>query len=448
MSLHEIARISQLIAIIAVVVMLVAGIWVYWFFKVRKKKRIKEDKINYDELEKRDSLDFCKFDDIKDDMIITDNGTRFIGIIKARGFDYFQARPEERNSTEGGYGMFINSVSEPITYRQYTKAVELDETRNSYKAAYDRTEQTLFNLNEDFNRLTAQYYDLKNSGQEMSDEVEWEILNQCEKLAEQIEVYDYRRLHLADNLNYIDQVTKVTSPEKVQTYIYDWTYDPLFDATELTDSEIHKKAITELKRKGEAYIHALGNAGVRASRVHTDELIQMMRRHFHPLTANTYTQKDLAESNYYEEITSSSGLRESDYEIAISEGVLEQVQVQQDNVYNEMIERGVDAGTAAKITDSYDIEALGSYKAEEEGVQPITNADIEDRKKEILTNKFEEREKKRLKDEKVRRDRERHEAQTSPDNKASEKKAPSEEEQDHIFTGLGLDFDMPNYDGR
>lgn len=437
MSLQAIVKIAQLIAIILAVIIVLAGLYAYWYFKVRKKKRIKEEEVNYDELVHKDSIDFCKFDDIRDDMIITDGGTRFIGIIKARGFDYFQSRASERNMTEGGYGMFINSVIEPITFRQYTKAVDLDNVRENYKNAYDRAEQMLFNLNEDFNRLTSQYYDLK-SEDKLTDEIEWELLSQCEKLASQIEVYDYRRLHLADNLNYIDQVSRSTSPEKVQTYVYDWTYDPLMGVTDLTDEEIHKKAITELKRKGDAYIHALGNAGVRASRVRNNELVQMMRRHFHPLTANVFTEKDFEASNYYEEITSSSGLKESDYELAMEEGVLEQVQDQQDKVYNEMIERGVEAEVADKISQSYDIEALGAYGKEDESNRTITSGDIEDRKKEILTNKFEEREKKRIKEEKAREEKEKRVSQM-----ASTKEPKQEEQKDHIFTGLSLDFDIP-----
>ena len=438
MSLHDIVRVTQFVAIILAVVIVLAGLYAYWYLKIRKKKRVKEEEINYDELVRKDSIDFCKFDDIRDDMIIADGGTRFIGIIKARGFDYFQSRASEQNMTEGGYGMFINSITQPITFRQYTKAVDLDGVRENYKNAYDRTEQMLFNLNEDFNRLTSQYYDLK-SEDKLTDEIEWELLSQCENLASKIEVYDYRRLHLADNLNYIDQVSKVTSPEKVQTYVYDWTYDPLMGVSDLTDAEIHKKAITELKRKGDAYIHALGNAGVRASRVRNDELVQMMRRHFHPLTANVFTAKDFEASNYYEEITSSSGLKESDYELAMQEGVLEQVQDQQDKVYNEMIERGVDAEVADKIMESYDIEALGAFNTEDENNRTITSGDIEERKKEILTNKFEEREKKRIKEEKAREEKEKRVAQIAP-----AKESKKDEQKDHIFTGLSLDFDMPD----
>lgn len=438
MTLHNMVKVVQLIAIIIAIVIVLVGLYAYWYLKVRKKKKVTEETINYDTLERKDSIDFCKFDDIKDDMIITDGGTRFIGIIKARGFDYFQSRASEQNMTEGGYGMFINSITQPITFRQYTKAVDLDGVRENYKNAYDRTEQMLFNLNEDFNRLTSQYYDLK-SEDKLTDEIEWELLSQCENLASKIEVYDYRRLHLADNLNYIDQVSKVTSPEKVQTYVYDWTYDPLMGVSDLTDAEIHKKAITELKRKGDAYIHALGNAGVRASRVRNDELVQMMRRHFHPLTANVFTAKDFEASNYYEEITSSSGLKESDYELAMQEGVLEQVQDQQDKVYNEMIERGVDAEVADKIMESYDIEALGAFNTEDETNRTITSGDIEERKKEILTNKFEEREKKRIKEEKAREEKEKRVAQIAP-----AKESKKDEQKDHIFTGLSLDFDMPD----
>jgi len=122
----------------------------------------------------------------------------------------------------------------------------------------------------------------------------------------------------------------------------------------------------------------------------------------------------------------------------MEEGVLEQVQDQQDKVYNEMIERGVEAEVADKISQSYDIEALGAYGKEDESNRTITSGDIEDRKKEILTNKFEEREKKRIKEEKAREEKEKRVSQM-----ASTKEPKQEEQKDHIFTGLSLDFDIP-----
>lgn len=439
MSLHSIAGIMQVIAVCVVLITAVACVWFYWFFKVRKKKRVQEIQIDYESLNKFDSLDFCKFEDIKDDMIITNNGTRFVGVIKARGFDYFQSKAVERNSAEAGYATFINMLSEPTTFRQYTKAVDLDGVRDNYKAAYDRVEQTLFNLSDDFNRLTEQYYNLKENNA-ISEETEYEILNQCEEIAARIDVYNYRRLHLADNLDYIDQTSKITSPEKIQTYVFDWEYNPLLGVTDLSDEEIHKRAVTELKRKADSYIHALGNAGVRASRVHTPELLQMFRRHYHPVTANVFTQKDFESSNYYDEITASSGMKESDYELAEEQGVLEQVMDQKDKIYNNMVESGVDSDVAEKITDTYDIEALGAAKAEEEGVNVnvMTGDSIEDRKKEILRNKFEESEKQRLKAEKERKDKEKR--QKAVTGKSPEKK----QVEDHIYTGL--DFDLPDID--
>lgn len=438
LSLHTITKYAQLVAICLVIVMVIGGVWMYWYLKVRKRKKVTHQDINYDSLEHKDSLDFCKFDDIKDDMIITDNGSRFIGIIKTRGYDYFQASADERNRTEGGYGSFINTIDKFITFRQYTKAVDLDNLRESYKSAYDNVEEVLYNLNEDFNSLVAQYYELQQDGK-LEDDIELQILNKCEEMGTQIEVYDYRRMHLADNLNYIDQVTKVTSPEKVQTYVFDWTYDPLMGVADYTDEEIMKKAVTELKQKEDAYIHALANAGVRASRVRTDELIQMYRRHFHPLTANIFTQKCFENSNYFSEITTSSGLKESDYEIAEESGILPDIQDAQEKVYDDMIKRGVDPDTATTITQSYTIEDLGKSVVEEQEAISLNTDDIEDRKKAILTNKFEEKEKKRLKEEQDRHERERRTGRAEHPFNAEN------DHEDHIYTGLDFDLDIPGF---
>ena len=66
---------------------------VYFKKYKRKNKAVEYDDIDYSSYDRKDSVDLCKFEDIVDDMIITDNGTRFVGIIKVRGFDYFYARP-------------------------------------------------------------------------------------------------------------------------------------------------------------------------------------------------------------------------------------------------------------------------------------------------------------------------------------------------------------------
>lgn len=416
---------ARVALVIVIILMIVVGLWLYYTLKVKKRKRLEERVVDYDSFDRKDATQYCRFDDIKRNMILTDDCKRFIGIISAKGYDYFQARSNEQNRTETGYGSFINMITEPIEFRQYTKSVDLDDLRSRYRRAYELVEEELFNTSEDFNDRRTTYYDLREKGK-LIEEIEWELLSQCEQLAAKVNVLEWKRVHLADNIEYAEIMSKGTEPEKVQTYIFDWRYDPFLSVEDLSDEEIMNKAEKELSRKAGAFIHALSNAGVRASRIRTNDLIGMMRRHFHPETANIYTGKDIENSNFYEEITSSPAIRESDYEQAIQDGTIEIVNVAREEVYQDMLNRGIEPETARKITDSYSKEQLISEKLVEEEKKMIGKNELDERKEEILTNHFEKREKQRIK--------------TINDAKERNKRTMRESEPVSEFTGL--EFDM------
>lgn len=421
---------ARIVLVIVIILMIITGIWLYYTFKIKKRKRLEDRVIDYDSFEKRDATEYLRFDDIKNNMIITDNLKRFVGIINAKGYDYFQARPNEQNRTEAGYGSFINMITAPMEYRQYTRAIDLDNLKARYKNAYDRVEEELYNTSEDFNDRRATYYDLREKGQ-LTEKIEWELLTQCEQLASRVNVLEWKRVHLADNIEYAEIMSKGTEPEKVQSYIFDWEYDPFHSVEDLTDSEILKKAEKELSRKADAFIHALSNAGVRASRVRTNDLIYMVRRHFHPVTANIFTGKDIENSNFYEEITSSPAIRESDFELSMEDGSFDELNNARDTVYADMLNRGIEPETARKMTESFSKEQLLGEKLIETKKEMVGTDELDERKNEILTNHFEEREKQRIK--------------AINDSKERSKRTMKSENTQNFSTGLeftGLEFDM------
>ena len=87
---------ARIVLVIVIILMIITGIWLYYTFKIKKRKRLEDRVIDYDSFEKRDATEYLRFDDIKRNMIITDNLKRFVGIINAKGYDYFQARPNEQ----------------------------------------------------------------------------------------------------------------------------------------------------------------------------------------------------------------------------------------------------------------------------------------------------------------------------------------------------------------
>lgn len=136
-------------------------------------------------------------------------------------------------------------IKEPMVYRQYTKSVDLSGTRAMCQSAYEKVEADLFLLSEEFNQQREQYFDLADKGK-LSVDMEEQILDSLEEKARTMEVLEFRRDHLYDNLSYIDAVSNITSPEKIQTYTFDWVYDPLIGASDLTAEQIREKLLRSL----------------------------------------------------------------------------------------------------------------------------------------------------------------------------------------------------------
>jgi len=117
--------------------------------KNRKKRRTKEVNTDYEGFQRKDSCDYIKMDDIKDKMIILENGTRFVGIIVCQGFDFYSAQRAEQALTAQSFLGFINTIKKPISYRQYSKAIDLEHTINRYEEAHEKIISRLYNTQED-----------------------------------------------------------------------------------------------------------------------------------------------------------------------------------------------------------------------------------------------------------------------------------------------------------
>lgn len=307
-------KLTRILVIVCIVLILISICAVVGFIMLRRKRKnvLKEDMgVDYDTFERKNSLAYVKFDDIFDDMIITDNFTRFIAIIRCQGFDFYYAHIATQYSAQTGYRGFMNTVSTPITYRQYTRAVDMERIQNNYYQAYHDLQETLYNLSEDYSaaKRRLREYEEKTgmeSGQQ-DEELEF-MMDTLIKMQRQIEAIEWRLLHIKDQLVYIEQVSQGTGiPNREETYIMDWVYNPFDFPVELSREEIIEKAKVELKRLAREKINALSSSGVKAFRCTTEELIDMNRRHLQPYSAERYKMRDVAKSRYFDDITEFEG---------------------------------------------------------------------------------------------------------------------------------------------
>ena len=337
-SIQKLTLILQVILVILVVVCAIVGLVVFWYMKVKKPGRMKVVEVDYSGLKRTDSIDYSKFDCIEDDMIVTNNNRVFHAAIQCRGFDFFSAAPQEQIMARDGYLSFISTITDEIYYRQYTKKVDLDDTINAYKASLDNTEEKLYNITMDFNNIQEQYVSEREKclqeDKEMDVDRELGYLNELERLSNLINNFTWRRADLENNIRYAENMSENTAPERVETYFFKWVYEPVI-GRELSEEQIYMKAKRELNRMANSYIYALSSAGVRSLRVKTNQLRQMYRRHWHPGTADLYKSVEVENSSFYKDVVSSSVMLDTEYEVAMAAGVINEVYDAQEKLEKE-----------------------------------------------------------------------------------------------------------------
>lgn len=239
---------------------------------------------------------------IEDGIVVTDNGTRFIAAITCRGIDFYNENMNEQLSVLRAYQGFLNLMEKPMTYRLYSKAVDIDSPMERYERrleevveAYEQADKTL--------RIAKE--------RDMTEEVERLIpvvnllAHRMEHLKEQIEIMAF--------YSSTDVVMDVT-----QDYIFDWTYRET--DVKLKKGEIFAKAKKELSTIATQKIDALLATGVKARMCTNDEMVDMFRRQSKPYGAETFKQKYVSSSSIEEDVVSSES-EELWREAAIAEDV-------------------------------------------------------------------------------------------------------------------------------
>lgn len=258
---------------------------------------IYEEGNDYSLLKRMDSEDYLKFDDIKDRMIICDGGYRFVAAVRGYGFDFYRSPAEVQAAVMQNFIGFINTITTPTMYRQHSKAIDVEHTMGLYEEAYRKKEMELFEIAEDIRNIT-----LSRSERVYTDEEKTLFEDRLEELNRAKKAKEWQKDHLRDQMAKLRQSSgEHVDPERVQCWIFEWSYNPMDFTMDLTKEQIYEKAVRELEGMANAKIHALQNCRVRAVRCSTEDLIEMTRRYSSPVTANCFRMRDVLKSSFFDD---------------------------------------------------------------------------------------------------------------------------------------------------
>ena len=143
-------------------------IFVYWYMSRKEKLEIKNAKgneiANNEETSKESKtkavsqytklsvFDFMEFNDIRDNMIVQDNGTRYLMVIECEGINYDLMSEVEKAAVEQGFVSFLNTLRHPIQLYIQTKTINIGSSIEKYNRELEKVRQQLMLKQNEYNK--------------------------------------------------------------------------------------------------------------------------------------------------------------------------------------------------------------------------------------------------------------------------------------------------------
>lgn len=273
---------------------------------------------------KRDVLNFMEFDKIEDDMIIQENGNKFVMVLRCQGINYDLMSENEMLAVEEGFSNFLNTLKYPIQLYVQARSLNLEESIRTYK---DR----LGMLNEDYNKAESAAYNMKRANK----------LTLKEKEAIDFEVRKKKILleYGADIINYVEKMSLNKNILQRKYYVVVSYYaSELGLATNFTKEEAHDLAYSELYTRCRSIAGALTPCGVESKIMKTDELAEMLYIAYNKDDADVFNIKKAIDNGFYRLYSTAQDVLEKK-QIAIDNAVKEQAVVEAELALKKAVER-------------------------------------------------------------------------------------------------------------
>lgn len=247
--------------------------------KEQEKIAMKKD------LPKQEVKDFMEFDEIEDDMIIQENGNRFVMVLKCMGINYDLMSENEMLAVEEGFSNFLNTLKYPIQLYVQARSLDLDEGINVYK---DRL-QMLGNEYDKYADAVSKTKAMGRATPAQKQQMDFELKKKRTLL-------DYG----ADIVNYIERMSMNRNILQRKYYVViSYHSSELGLATNFKKEEVHDLAYSELYTRCRSISAALAPCGVESSILKSEELAELLYIAYNKDEADTYNLKKALDNGYY-----------------------------------------------------------------------------------------------------------------------------------------------------
>ena len=256
------------IVLVFLVFFILVLVFIYW--KMSKKEKEEENETEGQTLKNtkiasqyttKSIFKFMQFDKIQDNMIVQDEGKRYLMVIECEGINYDLMSSMEKTAVEAGFVQFLNTLRYPIQIYTQTRTVNIAESIQNYKNKLAITQKEMSDKQQEYNRmLKSENYNEKQA----------EILRR--ELIRIKNLYEYGQ-------DVINDIQKTSTNKNVLRKHY-YVVVPYYAAeigTDLLDEEEKRSMIfSELYTRCQALIRALFSCEMKCKILNSNELVELL----------------------------------------------------------------------------------------------------------------------------------------------------------------------------
>lgn len=258
-----------ILALLIVAIMALAFIYFCMWYKEKIKGNKEKDKNNEQEQEtskkseytKLSIFDFMQFDKIEDNMIIQDNGERYLMAIECEGINYDLMSGLEKTAVEAGFVQFLNTLRSPIQIYVQTRTIKISSSIEGYKARINA-------IRDQLNKKQKEYNALIQSG----NATDKQIRDAKFELTRISNMYNYGE----DVVNNIEKISQNKNVLRKHYYIIVPYYKSELGSDLLDEDEKRSMIFSELYTRAQSIIRTLFACSMKCKILNSDELLELL----------------------------------------------------------------------------------------------------------------------------------------------------------------------------
>lgn len=267
--MSSLTGVLTIVATILVFAIIFLG-FLYWYMSYKNKQQSEEVQNNVasqagtksGQYTKLSVLNFMQFDKIEDNMIVQDNGARYLMVVECEGVNYDLMSEMEKNSVELGFIQFLNTLRFPIQLYIQTKTINIENNIIQYK-------ERLKNIKAELDKKQRENRQMMQTPEEFTEKQRKDIKFELLRLQN---LYDYG----TDITTNIEKTSQSKSALKKSYYVIVPYYKDEIGGEDLSEEDKRNIIFAELYTRAQAIVRTLFMASVKARILNSVELADLL----------------------------------------------------------------------------------------------------------------------------------------------------------------------------